>query len=78
VRSFFRAAFFALNADLPWMDGEAPSLQQMAKTWDASSMDALLLLMKTGKARGFKPDGDFALDSKGKMQRKGLARRAPM
>jgi MurNAc alpha-1-phosphate uridylyltransferase len=53
--------FFALNADLPLMDGNKPSLSRMAEAWNPEHMDALLLLMPTAKARGFGPRGDFAL-----------------
>ena len=65
--------FFALNADLPWMDGEKPALSRMAEAWNPVSMDALLLLMKTGKARGFDSKGDFALDADGHARRKDIA-----
>jgi len=69
----FDAPFFALNADLPWMDGPAPSLRRMAETWNAEKMDALLLLMPTAKARGFEPKGDFALEPDGRVWRKNHA-----
>jgi MurNAc alpha-1-phosphate uridylyltransferase len=68
----FDAPFFALNADLPWMDGTAPSLPGMQEMWDAEKMDTLLLLMPTSKARGFEPKGDFALDKDGRAWRKSL------
>lgn len=61
--------FFVLNADLPWMDGDEPSLARMAKAWNGTTMDALLLLMPTRKARGFGPDGDFFMGSDGRLQR---------
>lgn len=62
--------FFALNADLPWMDGTEPSLARMARAWNLETMDALLLLMKTNKARGFGKDGDFMLEPDGRAHRK--------
>jgi MurNAc alpha-1-phosphate uridylyltransferase len=65
--------FFALNADLPWMDGVEPSLAQMARMWDPEVMDALLLLMPTRKARGFSARGDFVLDANGNAHRKDAA-----
>ncbi len=64
--------FFALNADLPWMDGDQPSLSRMADIWDATKMDGLLLLMPTNKARGFAATGDFAMDKDGRVWRKDL------
>jgi MurNAc alpha-1-phosphate uridylyltransferase len=64
--------FFALNADLPWMDGDVSSLRTMVDAWDPKVMDALLLLMPTQSARGFEPKGDFALEADGRVWRKGL------
>ena len=61
--------FFALNADLPWIDAAEPSLQKMATTWDAARMDAFVLLMPTAKARGFSPTGDFAMEPDGRVHR---------
>ncbi|MGE3622817.1 MAG: nucleotidyltransferase family protein [Bdellovibrionales bacterium] len=69
ARGYFDAPFFALNADLPWMDGTVPGLKRMADTWDATAMDALLLLMPTTRARGFEAKGDFALEN-GRVWRK--------
>src|ERR1700761_1863521 len=34
----FDAPFFALNADLPWMDGKSPSLSRMKESWNAAKM----------------------------------------
>jgi N-acetyl-alpha-D-muramate 1-phosphate uridylyltransferase len=62
--------FFALNADLPWLDGPKPSLQRMAEVWNPSKMDVLLLVMPTGKARGFGPAGDFMMETDGRLWRK--------
>ncbi len=67
--------FFALNADLPWLDGDAPSLGRMAAKWDAARMDALLLLMPTDKALGFaapgqQAKGDFMMEADGRVWRK--------
>lgn len=73
LRHFDGLPFFALNADLPWIDGAEPSLAQMAKFWDPDRMDALLLLMKTEKARGFESKGDFALDTYGGAHRKDVS-----
>jgi len=61
--------FYALNADLPWTDGDWPSLFRMREVWDPAKMDALLLLMRTQKAHGFKKDGDFAMEANGRVHR---------
>ena len=65
--------FIALNADLPWMDGATPGLERLKAAWNPETMDVLLLLMPTKKARGFTASGDFALEKDGRVWRKGLA-----
>ncbi|MDX2028031.1 MAG: nucleotidyltransferase family protein [Alphaproteobacteria bacterium] len=77
LQHFGNQPFFALNADLPWMDGMKPSLWRMKEKWNASDMDALLLLMPAQKARGFTPGGDFTLDASGHVRRKGLPKPLP-
>jgi N-acetyl-alpha-D-muramate 1-phosphate uridylyltransferase len=62
--------FFALNADLPWLDGKTPSLIRMMKAWNPEIMDQLLLVMLTNKARGFAGKGDFMMESDGRLWRK--------
>ena len=64
--------FFALNADLPWMDEGTPSLVRMREKWDPELMDVLLLVMQTNKARGFSPDGDFMMEDDGRLRRKNV------
>ena len=65
--------FFCLNSDLPWIDGDEPSLENMREAWNPEIMDTLLLVMRTEKARGFSPDGDFAMEKDGKLKRKNVA-----
>ncbi|MDE2029848.1 MAG: nucleotidyltransferase family protein [Alphaproteobacteria bacterium] len=73
LHEFGGKPFFALNADLPWMDGSTPSLTRMKEAWNPDVMDALLLLMPTGKAHGFDPArGDFMLEKGGRVWRKTL------
>jgi len=69
LRHFGGKPFFALNADLPWMDGTTPSLRRLADFWDPARMDAALLLMPTAKARGFNGQGDFMLEPDGRVWR---------
>jgi MurNAc alpha-1-phosphate uridylyltransferase len=59
------------------MDGAKPSLQRMADSWNAAHMDALLLLMPTGKALGFAPTGDFLLEKEGHVRRANLPKPLP-
>lgn len=65
--------FFSLNADLPWLDKTVPSLERMREKWNPEIMDALLLLMRTEKARGFDAaKGDFSMDADGRVRRKDI------
>ena len=61
--------FFALNADLPWLDVDVPGLTRMRQAWDPERMDVLLLLMATGTARGFSGSGDFMMEKDGRVWR---------
>ncbi len=64
--------FFALNSDLPWFDGAAPSLDNMRAAWNPTAMDVLLLVMKTKNALGFPSTGDFEMEKNGLLRRTGL------
>lgn len=64
--------FFALNADLPWLDEGTSSLGRMEYVWNSAIMDVLLLLMKTDKARGFSVKGDFAMEASGWVHRRDI------
>ena len=60
---FNNKPFFAINADLPWIDNisVSNSLSRMIEIWDSETMDVLLLIMRTEKAMGFANTGDFFL-----------------
>jgi N-acetyl-alpha-D-muramate 1-phosphate uridylyltransferase len=64
------APFFAVNADVLWLDGAAPALQRMASAWDDSRMDVLLLMQSTAAARGYEGRGDYFLDALGRLRRR--------
>jgi len=64
--------FIALNADLPWFDIDPPSLSLMKSAWAPEKMDALLLVMRTRKARGFSTKGDFDMAPTGRLHRKNI------
>jgi N-acetyl-alpha-D-muramate 1-phosphate uridylyltransferase len=54
--------FYVLNADVIWTDGPTGStLQQMAKQWDGSSMDLLLLLHPAKDVPAYAGKGDYYL-----------------
>ena len=72
ARAFFGGKpFFLLGGDMPWFDGSSgPALTRLANAWDEASMDELLLLYPTAKARGFGPRGDFMMEADGRVWRK--------
>jgi MurNAc alpha-1-phosphate uridylyltransferase len=67
--------FYALNADAIWT-GPAPC-PALAEAWDPARMDALLLLVARGDARGYTRPGDFTLGPDGRPARRGAADAAP-
>jgi aminoglycoside/choline kinase family phosphotransferase/molybdopterin-guanine dinucleotide biosynthesis protein A len=71
-------AFFVLNGDTVWDNGEATDcLLRLAASWDPARMDALLLLLPTGAGIGHDGAGDFFMDEDGRLRRRGGADRAP-
>ncbi|MDY0241962.1 MAG: nucleotidyltransferase family protein [Rhodospirillaceae bacterium] len=63
-------AFFALNADIVFEDGNRPALLRLADAWDDARMDALLLMQPTAMAFGYDGPGDFHLDADGRARRR--------
>lgn len=56
-----------LNSDAVWT-GPNP-LDTLRAAWDAERMDALLLLVPVPAARGYTGEGDFAVDTEGRLTR---------
>jgi MurNAc alpha-1-phosphate uridylyltransferase len=69
--------FLAVNSDNFWVDGPADTLRLLASQWDASKMDALLLLVPHARAGNHSGSGDFHMDPAGALRRRGKARIAP-
>jgi MurNAc alpha-1-phosphate uridylyltransferase len=63
-------AFYAINADIVWRDGAIPALDRLAAAWRDGDMDGLLLLQSTVRATGYSGDGDFLMDSMGRIARR--------
>lgn len=66
---------FTLNCDAVWLD-ENP-VAMLKKHWKPDEMDGLLLLVKQPDALGYNGQGDFFLDAKNRLQRKGAKPSAP-
>jgi MurNAc alpha-1-phosphate uridylyltransferase len=62
--------FFHVNSDTLWIDGVSSNLARLAETFDAATMDALLLLAPATTSIGYSGRGDYAMDSDGKLRRR--------
>jgi MurNAc alpha-1-phosphate uridylyltransferase len=63
--------FFHINSDTIWIDSVRPNLVRLAATFDASRMDALLLLAPTASSIGYSGRGDFSMGPDGRLARRG-------
>jgi MurNAc alpha-1-phosphate uridylyltransferase len=71
------APFFVANADVLWLDGRAPALVRLARAWDETKMDALLLLHPAVTAIGYQGTGDYFCDAAGRLRRRRGSEVAP-
>ncbi len=69
--------FYVVNSDNLWIDGSIDTLRLLAQRWDASQMDALLLLVPLARATGYEGRGDFHMDPAGLVRKRGEHRLAP-
>jgi MurNAc alpha-1-phosphate uridylyltransferase len=67
---------FVANIDSVWTD-RGDALDQLARLWNPSIMDAALLLARREGSIGFEGDGDFFLDEEGRLTFRGDAPSAP-
>ncbi|WP_416899694.1 MAG: nucleotidyltransferase family protein [Minwuia sp.] len=77
LEHFGGAPFLAVNSDMIWRDGFGSTLQRMGRAFDPETMDALLLLMPTVFAIGYRGAGDFTMAPDGRLTRKRRGRVAP-
>jgi MurNAc alpha-1-phosphate uridylyltransferase len=70
-------AFYTINADNMWIDGPVDTLRLLAQRWDATQMDALLLLVPLARAHGYEGRGDFHMDGLGRLSPRAGMRMAP-
>jgi MurNAc alpha-1-phosphate uridylyltransferase len=62
--------FFHVNSDTLWIDGVTSNLTRLGAAFDASKMDALLLLAPTATSIGYGGSGDFAMGPDGALRRR--------
>ena len=60
--------FFHINSDTIWIDGVKPNLTRLADSFDAATMDALLLLAPGAGSIGYAGRGDFLMASDGRLR----------
>ncbi len=63
-------AFFALNGDVCWLDGQTAALRRLAAAWDPEKMDALLLLHPTALLLAYEGVGDYVMAPDGRLRRR--------
>jgi MurNAc alpha-1-phosphate uridylyltransferase len=64
------SSFFVVNSDVFWLDSRDYALARLAAAFDASTMDAVLLLQRTASAVGYEGNGDYFLDPLGAPRRR--------
>jgi MurNAc alpha-1-phosphate uridylyltransferase len=69
--------FYCVNSDAIWTDGAVDALTRLADAWDGERMDGLLLLVPRERAYNHPGSGDFSLNGKGQLVRRGSAESAP-
>jgi MurNAc alpha-1-phosphate uridylyltransferase len=72
-----REPFYHVNSDSLWIDSVKPNLVCLADTFDAASMDALLLLAPVAKSIGYPGRGDFNMSDDGRLVKRGEQEVAP-
>lgn len=72
-------AFFVVNSDAVWRDGEESTVARLAAHWDEAAMDALLLLVPMQAVAGNMGDhpGDYHLEANGRARRRQQGEKAP-
>jgi MurNAc alpha-1-phosphate uridylyltransferase len=70
-------AFYVVNSDVFWLDGEEPALLRLAAAFDPGAMDGVLLLQPTTTAVGYDGRGDYFLDAEGNPRRRRDGEAAP-
>lgn len=66
-----------VNSDNIWTDGPQDSIRHLARHWDGTKMDALLLVIRQASAAGHGGRGDFHMDPAGRLSRRKPGHVAP-
>ncbi len=77
LHHFRDEAFFSVNTDALFVDARGDALQRLARSWDETRMDALMLLALTVRSVGYHGAGDFTMDAAGRLKRRSPRTVAP-
>jgi MurNAc alpha-1-phosphate uridylyltransferase len=66
------------NSDYVWLEEGAGALDLVARTWDARTMDVVLVVIPKARTSGFDTPGDFFADQDGRLTHRGAAPEAPL
>jgi MurNAc alpha-1-phosphate uridylyltransferase len=69
--------FLVVNSDALWVDGPVDAIGLLARQWDEAAMDALLLVVPLARANCHSGQGDFHMDSAGRLVRRRAGKVAP-
>jgi MurNAc alpha-1-phosphate uridylyltransferase len=72
------APIWVANSDYVWTQQAAPALDLVAAAWDASRMDACLIVVPKARTLGFNTAGDFFMARGGALTYRGTATTAPL
>jgi MurNAc alpha-1-phosphate uridylyltransferase len=77
LAEFAGKPFLICNTDALWIDDPEPQVARLARAWDGSRMDVLLLLADMTTSVGVEGRGDFFRDAQGRLSRPAPGQPAP-
>jgi MurNAc alpha-1-phosphate uridylyltransferase len=63
--------FLIHNSDCVWIESVGSNLERLSAAWDEARMDCLLMLAPLSISQGYQGRGDFAVESDGRIRRRG-------
>ena len=65
------APFFVVNGDAFWLDGPRPALERLVTAFDPAEVDGVVLVHRTFQVHAEVGMGDFVVDARGGLRRRG-------
>jgi N-acetyl-alpha-D-muramate 1-phosphate uridylyltransferase len=65
------APFFVVNGDAFWLDGPRPALERLVTAFDPAEVDGVVLVHRTFQVHAEVGMGDFVVDNRGGLRRRG-------